>query len=69
MRNFKYVNTIKAALESECPVTVSCADIVALSARDGIVMVRVCIYTSRNQSTMKSRTGNLRDLILKCDYS
>jgi peroxidase len=69
MRNFKYVNTIKAALESECPVTVSCADIVALSARDGIVMVRVYIYTSRNQSTMKSKTGNLRDLIVKCDYS
>jgi peroxidase len=69
MRNFKYVNTIKAALESECPVTVSCADIVALSARDGIVMVRVYIYTSRNQSTMKSKTGNLRDLILKCDCS
>lgn len=36
MRNFKYVSTIKAALEKECPLTVSCADIVALSARDGI---------------------------------
>lgn len=39
MRNFKFVNTIKAAVEEECPLTVSCADIVALSARDGIVMV------------------------------
>lgn len=39
MRNFKYVNTIKTALESACPATVSCADIVALSARDGAVMV------------------------------
>lgn len=39
MRNFKYVNTIKEALEEECPMTVSCADIVALSAREGIVMV------------------------------
>lgn len=39
MRNFKYVNTIKEAVEQECPLTVSCADIVALSARDGIVMV------------------------------
>ena len=39
MRNFKYVNTIKQAVEKECPLTVSCADIVALSARDGIVMV------------------------------
>ncbi|KAM7255072.1 hypothetical protein ACFE04_020313 [Oxalis oulophora] len=38
MRNFKYVNTIKLALETACPLTVSCADIVSLSARDGIVM-------------------------------
>jgi len=42
MRNFKYVNTIKAAVEKECPLTVSCADIVALSARDGIAMVCLC---------------------------
>lgn len=39
MRNFKYVKTIKEAIEKECPSTVSCADIVALSARDGIVLV------------------------------
>ncbi|XP_039683551.1 peroxidase 21 isoform X2 [Medicago truncatula] len=39
MRNFKYVKTIKAAVEKECPLTVSCADIVALSARDGIAML------------------------------
>ncbi|KAG8376530.1 hypothetical protein BUALT_Bualt09G0073000 [Buddleja alternifolia] len=39
MRNFKYVNTIKKALENECPNTVSCADIVALSARDGAAML------------------------------
>ncbi|TKY52905.1 Peroxidase 21 [Spatholobus suberectus] len=39
MRNFKYVNTIKAAVEEECPLTVSCADIVALSARDGIALL------------------------------
>ncbi|KAK7393562.1 hypothetical protein VNO78_22120 [Psophocarpus tetragonolobus] len=40
MRNFKYVSTIKAAVEKECPLTVSCADIVALSARDAIVLLR-----------------------------
>ncbi|XP_057779083.1 peroxidase 21 [Salvia miltiorrhiza] len=39
MRNFKYIQTIKAAVEKECPTTVSCADIVALSARDGAVML------------------------------
>ncbi|KAI3474667.1 hypothetical protein Pfo_029852 [Paulownia fortunei] len=39
MRNFKYINTIKDALENECPMTVSCADIVSLSARDGAVML------------------------------
>ncbi|KAF3442863.1 hypothetical protein FNV43_RR16781 [Rhamnella rubrinervis] len=39
MRNFKYINTIKQAVEAQCPSTVSCSDIVALSARDGIVML------------------------------
>ncbi|KAL0409890.1 UNVERIFIED_CONTAM: Peroxidase 21 [Sesamum latifolium] len=39
MRNFKYINTIKDALEKECPLTVSCADIVSLSARDGAVLL------------------------------
>ena len=39
MRNFKYINTIKDALEASCPMTVSCADIVALAekTRDEIV--------------------------------
>ncbi|KAL8140646.1 hypothetical protein V2J09_006667 [Rumex salicifolius] len=40
LRNFKYVQVIKKAVEAECPLTVSCADIVALSARDGIQMLR-----------------------------
>ncbi|XP_073134908.1 peroxidase 21 [Henckelia pumila] len=39
MRNFKYIKTIKDALEARCPLTVSCADIVALSARDGAVLL------------------------------
>ncbi|KAF7818598.1 peroxidase 21 [Senna tora] len=54
MRNFKYVDTIKAAVEVECPSTVSCADIVALSARDGILMLggpRIEVKTGRRDST------------------
>ncbi|XP_072961078.1 peroxidase 21 [Typha angustifolia] len=39
MRNFKYVTTIKEALERECPATVSCADVIALSARDGVALL------------------------------
>ncbi|CAL5334795.1 unnamed protein product [Camellia sinensis] len=39
MRNFKYMETIKNALESQCSMTVSCADIVALSARDGVALL------------------------------
>ncbi|CAN6457583.1 unnamed protein product [Victoria cruziana] len=36
MRNFRYIEDIKAAVERECPGVVSCADILVLSARDGI---------------------------------
>ncbi|KAL8524601.1 hypothetical protein ACS0TY_014271 [Phlomoides rotata] len=37
MRNFRYIETIKEALERECPGVISCSDILVLSARDGIV--------------------------------
>ncbi|XP_076947067.1 peroxidase 21-like [Bidens hawaiensis] len=53
MRNFKYINTIKDALEKSCPMTVSCADIVALSARDGVVLLggpHIDIKTGRKDS-------------------
>ncbi|KAG5048724.1 hypothetical protein JHK85_009827 [Glycine max] len=36
LRNFRYIETIKEALERECPRVVSCADILVLSTRDGI---------------------------------
>ncbi|GJW82999.1 peroxidase 42-like protein [Tanacetum coccineum] len=41
LRNFRYLEEIKEALERECPGVVSCADILVLSGRDGIVALYV----------------------------
>jgi peroxidase len=45
MRNEKYVNNIKAAVEAACPGVVSCADILSLGGAAGAEVVIIPTIT------------------------
>jgi peroxidase len=44
LKGFELVDKIKEKLEAECPGTVSCADLLAIAARDATVLVNKTKY-------------------------
>ncbi|XP_062106157.1 peroxidase 3-like [Humulus lupulus] len=65
LRGFGFIDSIKSLLEAACPGVVSCADIIALAARDAIVEIggpSWSVPTGRRDGSVSNRTEANNDI-------
>lgn len=61
LHGFEVIDAAKAAIEAVCPGVVSCADIVAIAARDSVSLVRAGFESFTSAPTYQTIPSGLHD--------